>query len=62
MPETASRSSWLLKRLLAFVVLVVAGYILIRAVVGFLSGLFTVALVLAALLAVVWAYRTLKRR
>ena len=62
MPESASRSSLFLKRLLALVVLVVAGYILIRAVVGFLSGLFVVALVLAALLAVVWAYSTLKRR
>ncbi len=57
-----SRSSTLLKRLLALVVLVIAGIILIRAVIGFLSGLFVVALVLAALVAVVWAYGTLRRR
>ena len=62
MPETTSRTSWLLKRLLAFAVLIVAGYILIRVVIGFLSGLFVVALALAALVALVWAYNTLKRR
>lgn len=60
MPET-SRAGSLLKRLLAFIVLLIAAYILFRAAVGLLSGLFVVALVLAALVAVVWAYRTLKR-
>jgi hypothetical protein len=62
MPETASRTSSMLKRLVALVVLVVAGIILVRAVVGFLSGLFVVALVIAALVAVIWAYGILKRR
>ena len=62
MPETTSRTSSLLKRLVALVVLFVAAYLLFRAVIGFLSGLFVIALVVAAVVAVIWAYSTLKRR
>jgi len=62
MPETTSRSSSLLMRLLALAVLVVAAYVLFKVVLGFLIGLFYVVAIIAALVAVVWAYRTLKRR
>ena len=61
MPET-SRTNLLFKRLLALVVLVIAAYILARVIIGFLSGIFTIVLVIAALVAVVWAYSTLRRR
>lgn len=62
MPETTSRSRSLLMRLLALVVLVIAAYVLFKIVLGFLIGLFYVVAIIAALVAVVWAYRTLKRR
>ncbi len=52
----------LLMRLVALVVLIGAAYLLFRVVLGFLSGIFYAVVVVAALLAVVWAYRTLKRR
>lgn len=61
MPET-SRSSSILRRVVALVVLVVAAYVLFKVILGFLSGIFFVVLVIAALVAVVWAYSTLKRR
>lgn len=61
MAET-SRSSSLLKRLLALVVLLFAAYVLFKIVVGVLAGIFFAVLVVAALVAVVWAYSTLKRR
>lgn len=59
---TSERSSSLAKRAVALLVLIVAAYFLIRIVIGILSGIFTAILVVAALLAVVWAYRTIKRR
>ncbi len=62
MPETTSRSRSLLMRLVALVVLVIAAYVLFKIVLGFLIGLFYVVAIIAALVAVVWAYRTLKRR
>lgn len=57
-----SASSSLLKRLVALVVLLVAGYLVLRLVVGAISGILTTLLVIAALIAVVWAYSALKRR
>lgn len=61
MPETPSRSSSLLRRLLALVVLVVAAYVLFKVILGFLSGIFFAVLVIVALVAVFWAYSTLRR-
>ena len=62
MPETTSRTSALARRGLAFVVLLVAAYVLLRIVVGVLSGIFYAVVVILALFAVVWAYRTVRRR
>lgn len=61
MPE-APRSRSLSMRLVAVVVLLVAAYVLLRVVIGIVSGVFYMLVVVAALFAVVWAYRTVKRR
>ncbi|HEY5142644.1 MAG TPA: hypothetical protein VII98_04005 [Solirubrobacteraceae bacterium] len=43
----------------ASLVLIVAALILLKLVVGFIAGIFWIVAVVAALIAVVWAYRTL---
>lgn len=47
------------KRLLALVVLAVAAWILLKIVIGIVAGLSTVIVVVVALVALVWALRTL---
>lgn len=55
-------SGSLLKRFVALVVLLIAAYVLLKVVIGVLSGVVYAVLVVMALFGVVWAYRTLKRR
>lgn len=51
--------STLAQRLVAVLVLVVAGWILLKLVVGLVAGLATFLVAIAAVVAVVWAVRTL---
>lgn len=61
-PSTVkSASASLLSRLVALIVLLVAGYILFKVVLGFISGIFYLVLVVVAVAAVLWAYARLKR-
>jgi len=46
-------------RALAILVLVVAGWIVLKVVIGILAGIATAIVVVAAILAVIWAIRTL---
>jgi hypothetical protein len=47
------------KKVLAVGVLVVAAYVLFKIVLGFVMGLLWIALVVAAILGVIWALRVL---
>ncbi len=62
MHEEASRSKGLLARFVALLVLLVAGWLLLKVVIGIIAGVATAVMVVVALVAVVWAYSTLKRR
>lgn len=48
-----------MKRLLAVVVLVIAGWIVLKWVIGLLTGIATLLVVVLAAVAVMWAIRTL---
>ena len=61
MPETAG-SNTLLKRFLALVVLVIAAYVLFKLIIGTLVAIFYGLAIVAAVVAVFWAYSTIKRR
>ncbi len=56
-----STSPSLISRLVALMVLLVAGFILFKVVWGFLSGIFYLVVIVAAVTAAFWAYNTLKR-
>jgi uncharacterized membrane protein YccC len=58
MNEEAAKPS-LLKRLLALVILVVAGWILLHFVIGLITGLATIIVIVLAIVAVLWAINTL---
>ena len=58
--EDAPRSSGLLTKAFAALVLLVAAWILLKIVIGFVSAIFWTVLTIAAILAVVWAYFTLR--
>jgi hypothetical protein len=58
MNEEAAKPS-LLKRLLAVVVLAIAGFVLLKIIIGFLAGILTLLAVVAAGIAIVWALRNL---
>jgi hypothetical protein len=58
--EDAPRTS-ILTKAIAALVLFVAAWILLKAVIGFVAGIFWTVLMIGALLAVVWAYFTLRR-
>jgi membrane protein required for beta-lactamase induction len=58
MDETASSSS-LGKRLLAIVVLLIAGWILLKWAIGLIMGVATLIVILLAVVGVFWAIRTL---
>jgi hypothetical protein len=57
MENTSSPS--FLRRVLAVVVLAVAAWVLLKLVIGVIAGLATFIVVVAAIVAVVWAVRTL---
>ncbi len=56
--ETASRPS-LAKRALALVVLVIAGWLLLKFIIGLLAGVATIIMFAVLVIAVLWALRTL---
>ena len=55
-----ARSSSLASKAIAAVVLLVGAWILIKVVVGMVAAVFWTALMIAAVIAVVWAYLTLR--
>ena len=55
-----ARSSGLLTKGIAALVLLIAAWIIIKAIVGIVSALFWTVLVVAAVLAVLWAVFTLR--
>ncbi len=57
--STPSSSSSLGRRALAFLVLLVAAWILFKFVIGLVTALATVIVVVLAIVAVVWAIRVL---
>jgi hypothetical protein len=57
MPEAAGPS--LLKRALAVIVLAVVALFLVKMLVSFIAGIFTMVAIVAAVLLVVWALRIL---
>ena len=57
MPEAAGPS--LLKRALAVIVLAVVALFLVKALISFIAGIFTMVAIIAAVLLVVWALRTI---
>ena len=58
--EDAPRSSGLLTKAFAALVLLIAAWILLKIVIGFVSAIFWTVLTIAAVIAVVWAYLTLR--
>jgi len=58
MPEE-SRPSWI-SRLLAVLVLVVAGWILIKVIIGVVASIAWIVVAVLAVVGVLWAYNTLK--
>ena len=57
--EVSGRGASLPMRAAAIVVLVFASWILLKVVIGVLAGLATFIVIVGALIAVVWAIRTL---
>ena len=55
-----ARSSSLLSKGFAAIVLLIAAWILLKVVIGFVSAIFWTVLTIAAILAVIWAYFTLR--
>ena len=47
------------KNILSVAVLLIAAYVLFKVVLGFLAGIVWIAIIVAALIAVVWALRVL---
>ena len=56
--ETERGPSWR-SRLLAIIILGVAAWILLKIVVGIIAGVFWAILAVLAVIAVIWAWRTL---
>lgn len=54
-----SGGSTLAQRALAILVLAVAGWILLKVVIGIVAGIATTLVLIAAVLAVIWALRVL---
>lgn len=57
--ENANRSPSIAMRALAVLVLVVAAYVLFKLVIGIVTALLVPILVVLAIVAIVWAIRTL---
>jgi|HigsolmetaAR201D_1030396.scaffolds.fasta_scaffold03786_4 uncharacterized membrane protein YccC len=58
MDEKTARPS-LAKRALALLVLIVAGWLLLKFIIGLVTGLATIIMVAVLVIAVVWALKTL---
>ena len=56
MSEFATKAG---RKLLAVVVMLVAAYVLFKVVLGFITGLVWIVVVVAAVIAVIWATRVL---
>jgi hypothetical protein len=57
--EPESRSAGLGKHVLAVLVLLLAAWIVVKLVIGIVTALFVPILVIAAVIAMVWAWRVL---
>jgi len=57
--ETESRGSGIGAKVLAVLVLVFVGWIVVKLVIGIIAGVFWAILAILAVLAVIWAFRTL---
>ncbi len=58
--DEARSSSSLASKGIAAIVLLIAAWILLKVVIGFVSAIFWTVLTIAAILAVVWAFLTLR--
>jgi fatty acid desaturase len=58
--DEARSSSSLATKGIAAIVLLIAAWILVKVVIGFVSAIFWTVLVIAAVLAVIWAFFTLR--
>jgi hypothetical protein len=58
--DTDNKGASLLMRMVAVLVLAVAGLLLLKVVIGIVAGLFWVLVVVVAVLAVFWAWSTLR--
>ena len=57
--ETSEARPSLGRRAIALVVLLIAGWILLKVVIGLIAGLATVIVIVVALVAIIWAWRIL---
>jgi hypothetical protein len=57
--STQPSGSSLGRKALAVLVLAIAGWFLVKAVVGFIAAIFTTVAVIVAIVAVIWAIRAL---
>ena len=60
MPQTEQKPS-LVMRFVAILVMAIAAFIIFKFVVGLLAGVATLIAIVGALIALVWAYTTLRR-
>ena len=58
--DAEKQGSSLIMRMVAVLVLVVAGLLLLKVVIGIVAGLFWVLMIVFALVAVFWAWSTLR--
>ena len=57
--ETPEARPSLGRRAIALAVLLIAGWILLKVVIGLIAGLATVIVIVVALVAIIWAWRIL---
>ena len=57
--ETREARPSLGRRAVALLVLLIAGWILLKVVIGLIAGLATVIVIVVALVAIIWAWRIL---
>ena len=57
--ETSEARPSLGRRAIALVVLLIAGWILLKVVIGLIAGLATIIIIVVALVAIIWAWRIL---
>jgi len=57
--EPEARRPSLARRAVALLVLLIAGWILLKFVIGLITGLATIVIIVLAIIAVIWALNTL---